>query len=177
MSMTSLPLDKPSATPFSPNSTSSTCGVSGTMVMTMSAAFATAAWPVDRVFSPLATSSAGGGLAVTAGHDRIARIQQMPRHRRAHDAEPDEAYGFHVQSPSRSNYIISPLAHPHPPRLPAPSPARGREEVTTAKRRRWRSAAPAFSASCGRGWVSRSRGSALRRRLPIRPRSCARSIP
>ena len=47
MSMTSLPGDRPAATPFSPNSTSSTCGVSGTMVMTMSAACATASMAGD----------------------------------------------------------------------------------------------------------------------------------
>ena len=36
MSTTSLPLPRPSATPSGPKSTSSTSGVSGTMVMTMS---------------------------------------------------------------------------------------------------------------------------------------------
>ncbi len=41
MSTTILPCDRPSATPSSPNSTASTCGVSGTMMMMMSALLAT----------------------------------------------------------------------------------------------------------------------------------------
>jgi hypothetical protein len=43
MSTTTLPLPMPCATPFSPNSTASTSGVSGTMVNTTSASRATAA--------------------------------------------------------------------------------------------------------------------------------------
>ena len=42
-STTVLPLARPAATPSSPNSTFSTSGVSGTMMKTMSACFATSA--------------------------------------------------------------------------------------------------------------------------------------
>jgi hypothetical protein len=69
MSMTSLPGASPSATPRSPNSTSPTCGVSGTMVMTMSAERATASWP-RTVFKPLSINACAGllrwSLATTA---------------------------------------------------------------------------------------------------------------
>ena len=79
---------EPLGTPCSPNNTSSTSGVSGTMVMMMSALSATA-----RV-------RAGGGARVgnrrrhlAAGMDEelVAGLEQVARHRRAHDAEPDEA--------------------------------------------------------------------------------------
>ena len=42
MSTTILPLESPLATPFSPNNTAATCGVSGTMLMMMSDFSATA---------------------------------------------------------------------------------------------------------------------------------------
>src|SRR3569832_1923788 len=61
MSTTILPLDRPAATPFSPNKAASTCGVSGTMVMMMSACLATSAPDLHAVAPPL-VSTAGGVL-------------------------------------------------------------------------------------------------------------------
>ena len=61
MSTTILPLDRPSATPFAPNSTSSTCGVSGSIRKMISEASATA-FGVATDLMPFSASSAGAGL-------------------------------------------------------------------------------------------------------------------
>ena len=58
MSITSLPWDRPSATPPSPNSTWPTSGVSGTMTMMISAACATALLLGQRV-TPACCSASG----------------------------------------------------------------------------------------------------------------------
>src|SRR5262245_22585402 len=58
MSMTSLPFDRPSATPPLPNSTFSTSGVSGTMMITASEFFATAAGD-SQIVAPRCVRSAG----------------------------------------------------------------------------------------------------------------------
>ncbi|TGQ83960.1 hypothetical protein EN850_04290 [Mesorhizobium sp. M8A.F.Ca.ET.207.01.1.1] len=79
----------------------------------------------------------------------------MPRHRRAHDAEADEAYGFHCGSPE---YLVrlrrKAGAAPHPPAgtfspysdgekgsaptlaIPSPRSSRG-EGKGEEQRRRW----------------------------------------
>src|SRR3569623_3365270 len=57
MSTTSLPLEMPLATPSWPNSTASTCGVSGTMMMTASASSATSL--ADLQATPPAAISSG----------------------------------------------------------------------------------------------------------------------
>ncbi len=58
MSTTILPLLRPAATPSGLNSASSTWGVSGTMVMMMSALCATSA-PLAQVRAPASTSAVG----------------------------------------------------------------------------------------------------------------------
>src|SRR4051812_34513034 len=58
MSMTVLPLLSPPATPFSPNNTFSTSGVSGTMMMTMSD-FCATSFAFAQAVPPAAVSSAG----------------------------------------------------------------------------------------------------------------------
>ncbi|MNP56946.1 hypothetical protein D3C76_1517200 [compost metagenome] len=58
MSITTLPLPIPAATPSARNSTSSTCGVSGTMTMMNSASWATS-FGFARATAPAATRSAG----------------------------------------------------------------------------------------------------------------------
>jgi hypothetical protein len=61
ISTTILPADSPSATPSLPNSTSATCGVSGSIRKMMSEACATSLGvPTDLM--PLSVSSAGAGL-------------------------------------------------------------------------------------------------------------------
>ena len=59
MSTTILPDESPSATPSGPKSTSSTSGVSGTMVMMTSAPRATSR-PLEQATAPLSISSFGG---------------------------------------------------------------------------------------------------------------------
>ena len=58
MSMTIFPFVMPDATPLSLNSTSPTCGVSGTMTKTMSACCATCL-PLLHAVAPAATTSGG----------------------------------------------------------------------------------------------------------------------
>ena len=92
MSMTSLPFDRPLATPFSPNSTFSTSGVSGTIVMIASAFSATS----------VALGAGDHALALhVLRHARAARQKQFVsglakvlRHGAAHEAEFDET-DFH----------------------------------------------------------------------------------
>ena len=74
MSMTSFPAERPLATPFSPNSTFSTSGVSGTMVMTTSAFSATSV-AVAQAVMPSACMSAGTP-------DRLVRNSSWPALRR-----------------------------------------------------------------------------------------------
>src|SRR3546814_60695 len=64
MSITSVPFFRPAATPLSPNSTASTCGVSGTMAMTTSLAAATS-FGVLASFRPFFFSSSGAGVLCT----------------------------------------------------------------------------------------------------------------
>ena len=61
MSTTILPRVSPSATPFAPNSTFSTSGVSGTMVMMMSA-FCATSFALAHALPPAAVSSCGTPL-------------------------------------------------------------------------------------------------------------------
>ena len=89
MSMTSLPLLNPSATPSLPNSTASTSGVSGTMRMMTSAASATAL-ALSRALPPLITSSCEAGFTPIE-EERVAGINQMAGHRPPHHAEADKA--------------------------------------------------------------------------------------
>ena len=58
MSITTLPAPTPAATPSARNSTSSTCGVSGTMTMMNSASWATSCG-LARPMAPASVSSAG----------------------------------------------------------------------------------------------------------------------
>ena len=60
MSTTILPADRPSATPFSPNRTAATSGVSGTIVMMISERSATSL-PLPQTAAPPSTSSCGIG--------------------------------------------------------------------------------------------------------------------
>ena len=73
MSMTSLPADKPAATPRSPNSTSATCGVSGTMVMMIVGRPRHGVEAGDD-FQALVDKRLGRRAAMVAGDDRIAGI-------------------------------------------------------------------------------------------------------
>ena len=66
MSMTSLPFRLAEATPSAPNRTSSTCGVSGTMVMMISALAATALGVAAKTAPPLARSLGMGFLRLSA---------------------------------------------------------------------------------------------------------------
>ena len=61
MSMTTVSLSAPSATPFSPNKAALTFGEFGTMVMTTSTPFATSALFAPAV-APAATSSSTASL-------------------------------------------------------------------------------------------------------------------
>ena len=61
MSITSFPLESPEATPLSEKSTSFTCGVSGSIRMTISAAFVTSAG-VSSTFNPPSVSSFTGAF-------------------------------------------------------------------------------------------------------------------
>src|SRR3954463_15936584 len=61
MSTTILPDDRPSAAPLRPNSAASTCGVSGTIVMTTSPDLA-ASLPESQALPPAPVSSSGTGL-------------------------------------------------------------------------------------------------------------------
>ena len=58
MSTTILPFDKPCATPLSANSTSCTCGVSGTIVM-MTSAFCATSLPFAHAIPPASVSVVG----------------------------------------------------------------------------------------------------------------------
>ncbi|RWA70122.1 MAG: hypothetical protein EOQ30_24535 [Mesorhizobium sp.] len=82
----------------------------------------------------------------------------MPRHRRAHDAQSDEAYGFHDFAPERPSSNVSKVgAAPHPP-AGTFSPYSDGEKGTTATL-----ATPSpvlhgervrVRGSAGRGWKS-----------------------
>src|SRR6185437_4739159 len=67
MSTTICPFETPSATPSFPNSTASTCGVSGTMMITTSACSATSL-PVLQTTPPAETSS--GAMGTTSCRNR-----------------------------------------------------------------------------------------------------------
>ncbi len=85
MSTTTLPLPIPSATPFLPNSTASTSGVSGTMVKMTSASRATAAALSTRT-PPAAVTASGTWLRVCTNswwplltRCRAMGVPMMPR--------------------------------------------------------------------------------------------------
>src|SRR5262249_8264636 len=59
--ITILPLERPAATPSAPNSTASTCGVSGTMMMTASDCCATSL-PDLQATPPPSINSCGNGV-------------------------------------------------------------------------------------------------------------------
>ena len=98
MSTTTLrvppPPCRPAATPFSPNSTASTSGVSGTMMNTMSALRATSAALAQGL--AVVAAMAVGHLAAGVDEQLVAGVDQVQRHRRAHDAQADES-DVHVQ--------------------------------------------------------------------------------
>ena len=89
MSMTSLPLLRPSATPSLPNSTASTSGVSGTIRMMTSDASATAFARV-RGLAALVDQRLRDVLHAIE-RERVAGVDQVARHRAAHDAQADES--------------------------------------------------------------------------------------
>ena len=86
---------RPAATPFSPNSTASTSGVSGTIVKTMSALRATSAALAQGL--AVARAMLSGTLPRVLTNSFVAGVDEVPRHRRAHDAQADES-DLHVQS-------------------------------------------------------------------------------
>ena len=89
MSTTILPFEIPSATPPAPNSTASTCGVSGTMTMIMSAFF-------GNLLARFADDAAAGNKFRSDRPDVVQKQPvpgglQMARHRAAHDAKANES--------------------------------------------------------------------------------------
>ena len=88
MSTTVLPWLRPAAMPASPNSAASTSGVSGTIVMMMSARSATPRALVHCV--ALLAAIASGILPEREDEQLVAGLDQVAGHRRAHDAQADE---------------------------------------------------------------------------------------
>ena len=105
MSMTTAPGRNAERTPSGPVRTSSTSGVSGSMVMTMEARRATSAGEAAAV-APNATSSSTGPRLRLCTTSVWPGFHQVFRHGLPHDAQADESNGFRHACLRRYNSVL-----------------------------------------------------------------------
>ena len=128
----SCPCDRPSATPSRPNSTFSTSGVSGTIVMMMSAFVSATSRPTRRRPRRLLDAVGRAPGCVSCTNSSCPPVEQVARHGRAHDAEADEADCCHVLSPFRQVDVCAGARSHAQAELRSPAEARSERRLLCA---------------------------------------------